>query len=247
MFLKDEWTAAQGPLWALHQEWWGWDGRDTPAWPPKPLPTFAETDLPVGKRGSGTKGSRGGSKKHQRFLHGWSFGLLGGKRRLWMGSRAGGAQVLLSSSCFLLLWHLNLFPCCNLPPALQRGQTFPGKRKRRAQERSLTVRIHPAGEQRAPHATLPKENQKRHVRTERKPNCWDRQLHTNTPSRWDLTHGGWGRKGAPKPMQNRGPLCGQTKQPGSRAGDGAGWIWSEQVGKSSGKESEAAHNPSQHG
>lgn len=122
-----------------------------------------------------------------------------------MESRAGGAQVLLSSSCFLLLWHLNLFPCSNLPPALQRGQMFPGKRKRAAQERSLAMRIHPVGEQRAPHVTLPKENQKRHVRTERKPNCWDRQLQTNTPSRWDLTHGGWGRKGAPNPNPNQGP------------------------------------------
>lgn len=116
MFLKDEWTAAQGPLWPFHQEWW--DERDIPAWSPRPLSTSARTDLTVGKKGSGTKGSLGGSKKHQRFLHGWSFGLLCGKRRLWMGSRAGGAQVLLSSFCLLLLWHLNLFPCLNLPPAL---------------------------------------------------------------------------------------------------------------------------------
>lgn len=47
-----------------------------------------------------------------------------------MGSRAGGAQVLLSSSCILLLWHLNLFPCLSLSPALrvpwQRKDNNPG-------------------------------------------------------------------------------------------------------------------------
>lgn len=58
-----------------------------------------------------------------------------------MGSGVGGAQVLLSSSCLLLLWHLNLSPCLGLPPALR----VPGRGKTTTQEHSLRARIHPCG------------------------------------------------------------------------------------------------------
>lgn len=114
-----------------------------------------------------------------------------------MGSRAGGAQVLLSSSCLLLLWHLSLsFPVEICPTALHVSwQRSPRPAEtHNPEKRSLAKRIHPRqitgapGKQRTQHVTLPKENRKRHVRTERNPNCQDKQLQTNIWSRCYLTH-----------------------------------------------------------
>lgn len=128
----------------------GWEGHS-----PGPLPTSAETDLPVGQKGG--VGPREAKTIRGSFMD----GDLGGKRKLWMGSRAGGAQVLLSSSCLLLLWHLNLLPCLSEPPALHFHSphgNFPAKARHQPRNTPSQRGSIPVGEL---HVMLPKGNPKK--------------------------------------------------------------------------------------
>lgn len=99
-----------------------------------------------------------------------------GDLEAWVGSgcscrrsRTGGAQVLLSSSFGTLSLSL---PCLNLP----HSSTW------------LLAKEGVQGKQRSQRVTLPEENPRRHVRTERNPSCQPEQLQANMWSRCELTH-----------------------------------------------------------
>lgn len=99
-------------------------------------------------------------------------------------------------------------------------------------------------ESRGLHVTLPKGNRKRHVRTERNPTAGTGSCkQTPRADGSDSRRVGQERGSQPQPEPGPSPQANQT----AGGGDGAGWIWSEDVGKSSGKESEAAHSLPHHG
>lgn len=107
-FLRDGWAAAQGPLLPFHQEVWGsWDGWEVPPQSPANCPHH---DHAFPSREGGEPGPREALEKANSSRSSCLDGALEawvGRRGSCLGCGAGGAQVLLRSSCLLLLWHLS--------------------------------------------------------------------------------------------------------------------------------------------
>lgn len=207
-------------------------GWEDPAWSLRPLPSG--TDLPVGKKGEWDQGKPWRKQKTSEGLAWMELCTPG-----WEKEALDGEQSRGSSGPAQQLLH----PAPLAPEPLSLPQSVPSPASSLAEERQQP-RDPSLWESRGLHVTLPKGNQKRHVRTERNPTAGTGSCkQTPRADGSDSRRVGQERGSQPQPEPGPSPQANQT----AGGGDGAGWIWSEDAGKSSGKESEAAHSLPHHG
>lgn len=220
----------------------GWHGRETPPWSPV-TPSHQYRDWShvsqQGRRGAGPREALEKASTSRSSCVDGALEVWVGRGGSHMGSRAGGAQVLLSSSCLLLLWHLSLsFPVSICPAALRLSwQSSPQPAETpNLEKRSLAQRIHPCqipgvqGKQRTQHATVPRRKPKKTRQDREKPKLPGQEAANKHLEQMlsDSLQGGAG-KGLTTPTKIGVLSAGKPNSLAAGDGEGAGRIWSGDV------------------